>query len=182
MRLAIAKIAKEANCVLTVYMDDITLSGDAVPERVVWLVRKQIHARGLHYHKERRFTGHTAEITGAIIKGGKLQIPNRQLKKAYDTRKALEVPARRPSLASDSRRPPNARDNDVRGSIVGRSVAVTSSHGLSRALKRDVRHLAIVDDYQFQRPLLALAPLSGNTFGLAGVGKRPGAEIYRSDD
>ena len=91
MWLAIAKIAKEANCVLTVYMDDITLSGDAVPERVVWLVRKQIHARGLHYHKERRFTGHTAEITGTIIKGGKLQVPNRQLKKAYDTRTALEV-------------------------------------------------------------------------------------------
>jgi len=41
--------------------------------------------------KERRFTGDTAEITGAVIKGGKLQVPNRQLKKAYDTRKALEA-------------------------------------------------------------------------------------------
>src|ERR1700688_4772482 len=69
----------------------------------------------------------------------------------------------RPSM---TRRPPNARDNDDRVSMVGGSVAVTSSHGFSRALKRDVRDLAIIDDYQFQRPLLALAPLSGNTFGL----------------
>jgi hypothetical protein len=86
---AIAKIANEAGCVLTVYVDDASLSGDAVPERVVWEVRKQIHARGLHYHKERRYTGGMAEVTGTLLKGGTMMVPNRQLKTAFDTRVAL---------------------------------------------------------------------------------------------
>ena len=89
MWLAIARIAKEAGLVLTVYMDDITLSGDAVPERVVWPIRQQIRSRGLHYHKERHYTGGLGEVTGALIDRGRLIVPNRQRKKAYDTRMAL---------------------------------------------------------------------------------------------
>ena len=46
----IAEIAKAAGCTLSVYMDDITLSGDVVSEGVVWAIRKQIHSRGLLYH------------------------------------------------------------------------------------------------------------------------------------
>jgi hypothetical protein len=86
---AIARIAKEEGLVLTVYMDDITLSGDVVPERVVWEVRKQIHNRSLEAHKERRHTCGLGEVTGALINRGRLAVPNRQLKKAYDTRVAL---------------------------------------------------------------------------------------------
>jgi Reverse transcriptase (RNA-dependent DNA polymerase) len=86
---AIARIAKEAGCVLTVYMDDITLSGDAVPERVVWAIRQQIHSRGLEYHKERHYTGGIGEVTGSLIDHGRLSVPNRQRKKAYDARMAL---------------------------------------------------------------------------------------------
>lgn len=88
---AIARIAKEAGCVITVYMDDITLSGSAVPERVVWAIRQQIHSRGLKYHKERRYTGGASEVTGALIRDGKLRAPNRQLKKVHDTRQMLSA-------------------------------------------------------------------------------------------
>jgi len=66
MWLNIAQIAREAGCTLTVYMDDVTLSGDVVLESVVWAVRKQIHSRGLHYHKEKHFTQGVAEITYGI--------------------------------------------------------------------------------------------------------------------
>lgn len=90
MWLAIAQIAKEAGCVLTVYMDDVTLSGDSVPERVVWAVRQQIHSRGLHYHKERRYTGGLGEVTGTVVREGRLLLPNRQRKKAHETRLKLE--------------------------------------------------------------------------------------------
>jgi hypothetical protein len=89
MWLAVAQIAKDACCTLTVYIDDITLSGDLVPERVVWAVRRQIHCRGLHYHKERRYTGGVGEVTGTLIKHGQVLVPNRQRKKAYDTRMQL---------------------------------------------------------------------------------------------
>jgi hypothetical protein len=91
MWLAIAEVAKEAGCVLTVYMDDVTLSGDSVPERVVWEVRKKIHARGLHYHKERHFTGGVGEVTGVLIRGGRLALPNRQRKKAHTVRRELRA-------------------------------------------------------------------------------------------
>ena len=86
MWLNIEQIARKAGCILTVYMDDITLSGDAVPESVVWELRKQIHSRGLQYHKEKHFTQSTAEVTGTLIKDGCMMVPNRQRKKAYDTR------------------------------------------------------------------------------------------------
>ena len=89
MWLAIGRIAEEAGCVLTVYMDDVTLSGDSVPKRVVWAVRKQIHSRRLHYPKERHFTGGVAEVTGTLIRDGKMAVPNRQRKKACDTRMNL---------------------------------------------------------------------------------------------
>lgn len=89
MWFAIGRIAKDAGCVLTVYMDDVTLSGDSVLERTVWAVRKQIHSRGLHYHKERHYIGGVAEVTGTLLRNGKTVVPNRQLKKAYDTRMKL---------------------------------------------------------------------------------------------
>src|ERR1700722_17112337 len=63
----------------------------------------------------------------------------------------------RPSM---TRRPPNARDRAAMVSIAGGSVTLTSSHRLGRALQWDVRHLAVFDDHQFQRPLPALTPLS----------------------
>jgi hypothetical protein len=88
---AIAKLAEDAGCILTVYMDDAALSGDAVPDSLVWEVRKAIYSRGLRYHKECRYAHGIAEVTGAIIRGGKLMVPNRQLKKAYEVREALKI-------------------------------------------------------------------------------------------
>jgi hypothetical protein len=103
MWLNIAQIAREAGCTLTVYMDDVTVSGDEIPESVVWAVRKQIHSRGLHYHKEKHFTRGVAEVTGTLIKDGRMVVPNRQRKKAHDTRMELAVatdPAELAQLAS----------------------------------------------------------------------------------
>jgi hypothetical protein len=91
MWLAVARIAKEAGCILTVYIDDITVSGASVPERLAWEIRKQIFSRGLRYHKERYYVGGTAEVTGTILRGGKMHVPNRQLKKAFDARMDLAV-------------------------------------------------------------------------------------------
>ena len=89
MWLAIARIAKEARCVLTVYMDDITISCDRVPGKVVWAIKQEIRRRGLIYHKERRYTGGIGEVTGGVVRDGKVVVPNRQRKKAYDIRTQL---------------------------------------------------------------------------------------------
>lgn len=91
MWAAIDKIVQKFGCVLSVYMDDVTISGDAVPERLIWQVRQKIHGAQLIYHKEKRYSAGTAEITGVLIKTGRSYVPNRQLKKAYEARQELAM-------------------------------------------------------------------------------------------
>jgi hypothetical protein len=89
MWLAIAQIAKDASCRLSVYMDDISISGDQVKDKVIWEIKKQIHRRELIAHKERRYSCGVGEVTGVLIKDGRLIVPNRQRKKNYEVRMAL---------------------------------------------------------------------------------------------
>ena len=72
MWLKIANLAHGANCKLTVYMDDVTISGDSIPESLMWQIRQQLHNRGLKYHKERHYQHGIAEITGVIVRDKKL--------------------------------------------------------------------------------------------------------------
>lgn len=87
----INEIAAEAGITITVYMDDITFSGPSVPEHFMWKVRQRIYRSGLRYHKERRFTNGRAEVTGVIIRDGKMLLPNRQHKKAHELRELLRA-------------------------------------------------------------------------------------------
>ncbi len=70
-------------------MDDVTVSGDFVPELLMWQIRQQVHSRSLKYHKERHYRGGIGEITGVIVRDGKTVLPNRQRKKVYDLRAVL---------------------------------------------------------------------------------------------
>jgi hypothetical protein len=86
----LAQVAAAAGFIITVYMDDVTVSGVAVPERFMWKIRRRIYKAGLHYHKERRFLNGRAEVTGVILRGGKTLLPNRQHKKAHELRQHLQ--------------------------------------------------------------------------------------------
>jgi hypothetical protein len=55
---------------------------------VVWEIKKQIHSRGLTYHKQKRYF-EIGEVTGAIIGRNRMRVPNRQHKKAYVLRGEL---------------------------------------------------------------------------------------------
>ncbi|MEJ0044852.1 MAG: hypothetical protein WDN04_00870 [Rhodospirillales bacterium] len=91
MWMEIARIAKAAGCKVSVYMDDITVSGDIVPERVIWDIRQQVHSRSLVYHKERHFRAGVGEVTGVIVRDGSTHLPNRQRKKLYELKAAFRV-------------------------------------------------------------------------------------------
>lgn len=69
---------KERGYTLTVYIDDVTVSGIRVPNSDISLIKKMIHGYGLRYHKEKTFIDYPAEITGVIVKGDILTVPNRQ--------------------------------------------------------------------------------------------------------
>jgi retron-type reverse transcriptase len=87
---AIDKIVHEANCILTVYMDDLTISGSKVSRKLIWQIKEQIYRCGLKYSKEKRYTGKNREITGVIIVNGKLKLPNRQHLKMYKLRGQIQ--------------------------------------------------------------------------------------------
>lgn len=86
---AINEICLRHQYKLTVYIDDVTVSGASVSAEVMWSIRRAIHRSGLRYHKEKVFVDRPAEITGVIVRGDQLLPPNRQLLKARIARRAL---------------------------------------------------------------------------------------------
>jgi hypothetical protein len=87
----IAAFCKEKGYTFTVYIDDVTISGARVPKADIWQVQKMIHGVGLHYHKEKTFVDQPAEITGVVVRDGKLVAPFRQHKKMHEARALLAV-------------------------------------------------------------------------------------------
>jgi hypothetical protein len=86
---ALAKIANAHNFTLTVYVDDVTISGQHVPQHVVWEMKRIIRASGLRYHKEKRYVDRPADVTGVILRNGRLLIPNRQHLKQHITKVSI---------------------------------------------------------------------------------------------
>lgn len=74
----------------TVYIDDVTISGGHVPKSAIWEVRRMIHGSGLRYHKQKTFVDQPAEVTGVILKNGKLLAPFRQHQKLRATKVAIQ--------------------------------------------------------------------------------------------
>lgn len=85
----IADFCKEKGYTFTVYIDDVTISGARVPKADIWQVRQMIHGMGLRYHKEKTFVDQPAEVTGVVLRGGRLVAPFRQHKKMYEAKAML---------------------------------------------------------------------------------------------
>lgn len=88
---AIDKICNENGYTLSVYIDDVTISADKISSQVIWSIKHEIHRAGLVYHKEKMFCNGKAEITGVIVDGDRISVPNRQRKKLKETADALRV-------------------------------------------------------------------------------------------
>jgi hypothetical protein len=79
----IAALCAAENCILTVYMDDITISGVKVSEKLTSDIKKAISHVGLKHHKtkENHYIDKPATVTGVIIDKGKLKVPYDKMKK-----------------------------------------------------------------------------------------------------
>lgn len=84
----VATTVKTAGCSLSIYIDDVTISGAKVPKRLVWQVKEIIHGGGLRYHKEKRSVDRPCEVTGVVLRGGQLAAPNRQHRKLCEAKRA----------------------------------------------------------------------------------------------
>jgi hypothetical protein len=75
--------ASSLGCLMTVYIDDITISGENLSYQLLWSIKTKIHSHGLKYHKEKIYRSQPFEITGVIISRQQTLAPNRHLKKIH---------------------------------------------------------------------------------------------------
>jgi hypothetical protein len=115
----VARIAHANGCVITIYIDDVTLSGDKVPMHVVWEIKRVIHGGGLRYHKEKRAVDRSAEVTGVILNKGEMLPPNRVRRK----RRALER-----AKHAERRRGENRRLMGQLAGLKGHAAQITSAN------------------------------------------------------
>ncbi|WP_417494641.1 reverse transcriptase family protein [Maricaulis sp.] len=87
----IREIVTASSCTLSVYADDITISGDVVYEKDIWAVKSCLFRFGFRHspHKERGLVNRAADVTGVIVKGASLLLPNRQHQKLDHLSRAL---------------------------------------------------------------------------------------------
>lgn len=82
----IRDVVEPSGCRLSIYVDDITVSGTRIPKGMHWKIKKVLHRHGHRYNSEKFRSRHmrSAEITGIIINGDRATVPNRQLKRLHD--------------------------------------------------------------------------------------------------
>jgi retron-type reverse transcriptase len=86
----VARIAREHGCVITIYIDDVTISGAKVPMSLVWEIKQVIHGGGLRYHKEKRAVDRAAEVTGVVLHDGEMLPANRHRQKLRKLKQAKD--------------------------------------------------------------------------------------------
>lgn len=88
----IAAIAARGGNQLTVYVDDVTLSGEVVLGQTLWNIKQalQKHGHKTKASKEESRRGTPVAVTGVILRDGALLLPNIQHQKRHQLRKALE--------------------------------------------------------------------------------------------
>ncbi|MBX4882614.1 RNA-directed DNA polymerase [Rhizobium bangladeshense] len=110
----ISTLVTNAGCVLSVYADDITISGSKVPGGLVWQIKQTIHKNGfkLKRDKELSLIASPADITGVIVQNGQLKLPNRQRKKLVELVSQQKATSDKKLLAK--------LDNQIQGRIAQR--------------------------------------------------------------
>ena len=89
----IGKIAADGGCKLSVYADDITLSGNTVPDSVMHKVRQCIIKHGLtpKKDKERFYRKGVGVVTGIIVRSNGLSTPSEAHLKRYKLRQEILI-------------------------------------------------------------------------------------------
>jgi retron-type reverse transcriptase len=81
------------NCILTIYIDDITISGDTVSDKLIWKIKQKLHSAGLRSNseKEKYYSEKVShKVTGVIIStDGVLKAPNSQHLKIHNLRQLI---------------------------------------------------------------------------------------------
>ncbi|MFP4134116.1 MAG: reverse transcriptase family protein [Halothece sp.] len=87
----IYELVSQAGCLMTVYMDDLTVSGKKIPKGLMWEIKKEVHKHKLEYHKEKRFFSKPCEVTGIMISNAKAKAPNRRHLRIHKLKQQISV-------------------------------------------------------------------------------------------
>ncbi len=86
----------------SLYADDLTLSGDQISGEAIWEIRKIVHKHGHRFKAEKAMSmiGKAADITGCIVNGDTILLPNRQHQRLFELRRQWHEtePSKRLSL------------------------------------------------------------------------------------
>jgi len=85
-------LARSANCRMTVYVDDVTVSGDGATKKLLAKIRQLVRRHGLST-KQRKSKAYAASaakpVTGAIVAGNELRLPNVRHRKIWETKRQV---------------------------------------------------------------------------------------------
>ena len=78
----IDRLVRGAGCKMSLYADDITISGQVIPKAMIWRMKQIVYRHGLRLKpaKEVSLISAPADITGVIVRGKRTLLPNRKLK------------------------------------------------------------------------------------------------------
>jgi hypothetical protein len=86
----IEQLAAKHNCILTIYVDDITVSGAEVNGELLWEIRQIISKHGFIAARKKSkiyYNGCPSTVTGVVIKASNLLLPNKRHKKIWEASK-----------------------------------------------------------------------------------------------
>lgn len=78
-------------CVLTVYVDDITISGANANKSLLTKIAEHIHNAGYRYHKIQTYHKAPATVTGLIVFNGKISLPDIRMKRIREIMAAVKA-------------------------------------------------------------------------------------------
>lgn len=88
----IAAVASRESCRMTVYVDDVTFSGVRATKTLMGEVRQVVHKYGLKTKQKKSKTYAATSpkaVTGAIVSGEELRLPNERHRKIQEARRQL---------------------------------------------------------------------------------------------
>ena len=88
----ISSIAVSASNTITVYVDDITISGEKVLGQTVWDIKQELrkHGHKTKDAKEEARIGTPVKVTGVVLRDQDMLLPNAQHQKRHELKTALE--------------------------------------------------------------------------------------------
>lgn len=88
----IRELCGQDNYTMTVYVDDLSISGKKLKGKTIWAIKQEIKKYGLKYHKEKKYTKTSPKlITGAVLQGGNVKMRNKHHQEIRRIKRELKV-------------------------------------------------------------------------------------------